>query len=376
MDGGGSDKVTKRILCLVIHSLQAGGMERVMSELARHFALKEELDLHLIIYGMNREIFYEIPGNITIHKPIFRFNNRFRLYFTIRTLFFLRSAITGIRPESVLSFGEYWNSLVLLSTRGLKVPVFVSDRSQPDKSLGTFQDKLRQWLYPCASGVILQTEKAKEIYLRKNRSRNIAVIGNPIREISEGTAPVEREKAVLMVGRLIRSKHQDQLIEMFSRVAPPDWKLVLVGYDHLGQNNLERLRKLARELQVEESVVFAGKQDQIEKIYLRSAIFAFTSSSEGFPNVIGEAMSAGLPVIAYDCTAGPSEMIVDGFNGYLVPLFDTDDFESKLARLMAEEELRNSMGSNGRESIKRFSREQVCDSFYRFIMTRQNNLTT
>lgn len=358
----------KRKLCLVIHSLQAGGMERVMSELAWYFASREEIELHLVLYGITREIFYDVPGNMSVHRPAFRFNRRFRLFCTIRTILFLRRTIAGIRPESLLSFGEYWNNLVLLSTRGLKIPVYVSDRSQPDKSLGRVQDKLRQWLYPRASGVILQTEKAREIYLRKNRSRNIAVIGNPIREISQGTVPVKRNKSVLMVGRLIRSKHQDQLIEIFARVSRPGWKLVLVGYDHLKQNNLERLQQLAGELQIEQQVVFAGKQDRIEEIYLSSAIFAFTSSSEGFPNVIGEAMSAGLPVVAYDCTAGPSEMIIDGVNGYLVPLFDRAAFESKLALLMEDEELRSRMGSAGMESIRSFSSERICESFYNFIL--------
>jgi GalNAc-alpha-(1->4)-GalNAc-alpha-(1->3)-diNAcBac-PP-undecaprenol alpha-1,4-N-acetyl-D-galactosaminyltransferase len=268
----------------------------------------------------------------------------------------------------VLSFGEYWNNLVLLSTLGLKLPVFVSDRSQPDKSLGRFQDKLKKWLYPRAAGVILQTEKAREIYLRKHRSRNIAVIGNPVRDIGKGKEGIKREKSVLMVGRLIKSKNQDKLIEIFAKVLQPGWKLLLVGYDHLKQNNLERLQKLARELQIEEKVIFTGKQDQIENIYLSSSVFAFTSSSEGFPNVIGEAMSAGLPVVAYDCTAGPSDIIRDGENGFLVPLFDSTIFESKLALLMADKKLRAKMGATARESIKHFSSERICESFYQFIM--------
>ena len=359
--------MNKITLCLVIPTLQAGGMERVMSELTWYFASREEVDLHLVLYGRSREIFYPVPGNMTVHKPSFPFNNRLRLISTLRTLRFLRRTFSRIRPESLLSFGEYWNNLVLLSALGLKIPVYVSDRSQPDKSLGRFQDTLRRWLYPRAAGVILQTEKAREIYLRKNRSRRIAVIGNPVREIRPGRDGTMREKSVLMVGRLIRSKHQDQLIEIFARVSPPDWKLLLVGYDHLKQNNLERLQELARNLGIEQRVVFTGKQDDIDPYYLRSSIFAFTSSSEGFPNVIGEAMSAGLPVVAYDCTAGPAEMIEDGKNGYLVPLFDQEAFQEKLALLMQDEVLRTQLGAHARESIRRFSRERICESFYRFV---------
>ena len=73
------------------------------------------------------------------------------------------------------------------------------------------------------------------------------MIGNPIREIN-ATIEVERENQILMVGRLIKTKHQDSLIRIFASLNNKDWKLVLVGYDHLKQNNMESLKKLAADL--------------------------------------------------------------------------------------------------------------------------------
>jgi GalNAc-alpha-(1->4)-GalNAc-alpha-(1->3)-diNAcBac-PP-undecaprenol alpha-1,4-N-acetyl-D-galactosaminyltransferase len=355
-------------ICLVIHSLQAGGMERVMSELTGYFATKEDIETHLILYGITREIFYPIPDNVIVHKPLFSFNDKWRPFCTLRTLFYLRKTIKRINPKSILSFGEYWNNFLLLSIIGFKYPAFVSDRSQPDKSLGWLHDHLRHWLYPRAKGLIFQTEKAKEIYLSNNKHHNVKVIGNPIRNFDTNKFTELREKNVLMVGRLIKTKHQDKLIEMFAKVSLPDWKLIIVGYDHLKQQHMERLKGLAKILNVDNRIIFTGKQDNIEEIYTRSSIFAFTSSSEGFPNVIGEAMAAGLPVIAFDCVAGPSEMIIDGHNGFLIPLFDYTLFQSKLAQLMADENFRKKLGSNARESIKKFSRENICEAFYKFIV--------
>jgi GalNAc-alpha-(1->4)-GalNAc-alpha-(1->3)-diNAcBac-PP-undecaprenol alpha-1,4-N-acetyl-D-galactosaminyltransferase len=359
--------MSKKKICLVIPSLQAGGMERVMSEIARYFARKDEIELHLILYGITREIFYSIPESILIHKPSFRFNNRWRLFYTLKTLYFLRIKIKEIKPTCILSFGEYWNNFLLLSILGLNQSAYISDRSQPDKSLGWLDDKLRHLLYPMANGLILQTEKAKDLYLTKNRHHNIAVIGNPIRNFYNFKFTQEREKNILMVGRLIKSKHQDKLIEMFAKVSPSDWKLIVVGYDHLKQNNLDKLKRLTKDLDVEQRVVFTGKQDNVDEIYLKSSIFAFTSSSEGFPNVIGEAMAAGLPVIAFDCVAGPSEMITDGQDGYLIPLFDYELFQSRMVELMKDEELRSRIGTNAKESIKKFSSEKICEAFYKFI---------
>jgi len=354
-------------ICLVIHSLQAGGMERVMSELAAYFCSKEELEVHLVLFGITRELFYKIPGNIILHQPAFRFNNSRRFVSTLRTLLFLRKTIREIKPRSILSFGEFWNNFVLLSTVALPYPVFVSDRSQPDKSLGRLQDRLRILLYRRAKGIILQSKKAKDVYLKSMRHRNIAVIGNPIREIEPGNEQ-EREKIVLMVGRLINSKHQDHLIEIFAGANRPDWKLWLVGYDHMKQENMDKLKTLAAELNIAASVEFLGKQDQVERIYRKVSVFAFTSSSEGFPNVIGEAMAAGLPVIAYDCVAGPSEMIRDNENGFLIPLFDKTSFTERLGQLMDDPALRSRFGQQAGEDIRQFSIDLIGERFLQFML--------
>lgn len=357
----------KKRICLVIPTLQAGGMERVMSELAWHFLTRKEVELHLVLYGIKQEIFYAIPDNITIHKPVFMFKNTFRLYYTIRTLGYLRKTISLIKPDSILSFGEYWNSFILLALLFKKYPVYVSDRSQPNKSLGRFHDRLRKWLYPRAAGVILQSRKAKHIYQQEFKRLIIRVIGNPIREI-EASMDIKRENIILMVGRLIKTKHHDRLIRIFALLEIKDWKLVLVGYDHLKQNNLETLKKLAQDLGVSDRVIFAGKQSNVKEYYLKSKIFAFTSSSEGFPNVIGEAMSAGLPVVSYDCIAGPSEMITDGENGYLIPVFDDVMFQEKLHKLMSDEALMQNMGKEAKKSIQKFSVESIGKQFLDFIL--------
>lgn len=357
-----------KTICLVVHSLQAGGMERVMAELAGYFSKKDAVKVHLVLYGINRDIFYVLPDNVIIHKPSFTFNDTNRKISSLKTLHYLRKIIKEIKPDAVLSFGEYWNNFVLLATLGLHYPVFVSDRSQPDKSLGKFQDKLRNWLYPFAKGVIAQTEKAKQIYQSYYIHRNTTVIGNPIREIKNSVAVIERENIVLMVGRLIDKKHQDKLIEIFVKINNPVWKLVLVGYDHLKQKHFTRLQDLVKLLGAEDRVVLAGKQINVEQYYLQSKIFAFTSSSEGFPNVIGEALSAGLPVVAFDCVAGPSEMITDNENGFLIPLFDYQLFQDKLATLMSDVLMRQQFGLNAKESIKKFSVENIGESFFKFIL--------
>ncbi|WP_298222763.1 glycosyltransferase [Flavobacterium sp.] len=354
-------------LCFVIHSLQAGGMERVMSELLNFFAAKNEYRVHLVLYGIKRDVFYPIAENIIIYRPDFTFDNSKRLQSTIKTHFFLRKTIKKINPISVLSFGERWNSMVLLALYGTKIPVYVSDRAQPDKSLGKLHDTLRIFLYPKAKGIIAQTQKAEDIFKRMYGHKNFKVIGNPIRQIQGTDEP--RENIILMVGRYIKSKQQNVLIEIFSKLNAPDWKLVLVGYDHLKQKNQHQWEALAKELKVNDRVIFAGKQENVEHYYNTSKIFAFTSASEGFPNVIGEAMSAELPVVAFDCIAGPSDLIIDTMSGFLIPLNNQELFAEKLQFLIDHPSEIESMGKKSKEYIAQFELNYICTEFEQFIVS-------
>ena len=79
----------KKKICLVIPSLGPGGMERVMSILANYFVNKEKLEVHIILYGKKRQVFYALPEAVIIHKPDFNFDNKWRLWYTFKTLFFL-----------------------------------------------------------------------------------------------------------------------------------------------------------------------------------------------------------------------------------------------------------------------------------------------
>jgi GalNAc-alpha-(1->4)-GalNAc-alpha-(1->3)-diNAcBac-PP-undecaprenol alpha-1,4-N-acetyl-D-galactosaminyltransferase len=354
-------------LCLAIPSLQAGGMERVMSELSFFFCQKNNLEVHLILYGITCEIFYSVPNNLIIHKPNVVFNNKYRAVYTIGRLYYLRKVIKKIKPDSVLSFGELWNSFVLLALIGLSYPVYISDRCSPVRKFNAFHSFLRKTLYPKAEGIIAQTDKAKEIYYEQFKHRNIVVIGNPIREINV-SEKVVKQNIVLMVGRLIKSKNQDKLIEMFLNISIPGWRLLLVGYDHLKQNYSEYLKAIIENNQAEQKVFLEGKKSNVESYYEMSRVFAFTSSSEGFPNAIGEAMSAGLPVVTFDCVAGPSEMITDNVNGFLVPLFNFEKFQERLKLLMTDSELRETLGRSAKRSVRKFSLQKIGEQYINYII--------
>jgi GalNAc-alpha-(1->4)-GalNAc-alpha-(1->3)-diNAcBac-PP-undecaprenol alpha-1,4-N-acetyl-D-galactosaminyltransferase len=351
-------------ICLVIPDLSKGGMERVMSELANFFCNYSDTSVKIILLTNRSAVFYKIKPEIDIIRPKFTFRNKWRLFYTLRTLFYLRRKIKEMQPDSVLSFGETYNSFVLLSLLFLRINVFVSDRSKPDKRWGVVQESLRRMLYPKAKGIISQTRYSRDYLLRETGHQNIQVIPNPVK--SNDIVPKERQNVILNVGRIIQSKRLDLLFNIFSNTVGEGWELWLVGDDEAEEKN--NLLELARQLNIFDKVRFWGKQEDIDNFYLSASIFAFTSESEGMPNVLLEAMAAGCACISFDCVAGPSDIIDDGINGYLVDLYDLDNYTLKLNKLISDPQLRKLFSEKAMSRAKDFHIDIIGDKYYNAIM--------
>jgi GalNAc-alpha-(1->4)-GalNAc-alpha-(1->3)-diNAcBac-PP-undecaprenol alpha-1,4-N-acetyl-D-galactosaminyltransferase len=250
---------------------------------------------------------------------------------------------------------------VVLTSLGLRIPVYVSDRSRPSISYGRLQDILNPRVYRLAAGIIAQTERAKVFFERTTRHPNIGIIGNPIRTIHAPSH--QRKNIILNVGRFIATKHQDWLVDYFVSINNPAWRLVFLGDGEL----LESVMNKARRSVAADRIEFLGNQKEIDRYYVEARIFAFTSTSEGFPNALGEAMAAGLACISFDCEAGPSDLIASGENGILISEEDHEGYRKALAMLMDDVNLCETMGNKAQQSMKRFETGAISEAFYRFI---------
>ncbi len=360
-------------IAFVTPSMRYGGRERVLSILVNYFAEKKGINVHLIIYGKNRDICFNISPKVNILKPEWEFNENIKTVSTIRTLLYVRRTVKATHADIMVSFEEIWNRFALLATVGMKIHKVISNRNSPIRNYGKFDAFLAKILYPQADLLIAQTQVAKEIYERKYKLKKCIVIGNPIKKLeSETLQSAHRENIIITVGRLMSGKNHDRLIRIFAQTQHQGWKFFIVGGDFAKQNNMSRLKNLCGELGVSDDVVFTGAQPDVYKYLLRSKIFVFASEKEGFPNVIGEALAAGLPVISYDCVAGPSEMIEDNRNGYLMPMHDDNLFKNRLELLMSNEKLRRQMSKEAVNSISRFDIDKICELFYENILNYED----
>jgi GalNAc-alpha-(1->4)-GalNAc-alpha-(1->3)-diNAcBac-PP-undecaprenol alpha-1,4-N-acetyl-D-galactosaminyltransferase len=354
----------KKHFCFILPSLIVGGMERVMVELANNFVENHNAEVTILLLR-NSNKFYYIDPRVRIIEPNFPFNKKHILYLTIKTMLYLRRTINELKPDAVLSFGEKWNAFNLITLFNTKWKVFVSDRSSPKLKLSFVQTWLRRLLYKKAYGIIAQTEDAKSNLFDLTKHSNMITIGNPIREIKEYKEG-KRENIILNVGRFISTKQQKQLVEIFSGIKNDNWRLIFVG----AGKHFEEAKNRAKELDVENRIQFVGESHNVDEYYLKSKIFAFTSILEGFPNVLGEALSAQIACISYDCHSGARDLIKHDENGYLIKINNIVEYKHKLELLMDDENLRDRFTKKSIIKMEEFSLDRISKKYYNFLTSK------
>lgn len=220
--------------------------------------------------------------------------------------------------------------------------------------------------YPKLFGVSTLNRQGKEYYSKLNPNTHLIhnIVGGPIESVNEIDF-TRKQNRVLYVGRLSQEKNVDHLIKCFSKSRiPDDWILQIVGY---GEKEPE-LRRQISALGMENKVHILGQKnlEEIKAIMLESKITCLTSSTEGLPNVLIEAMMCGNALLSYNCKYGPDE-IINGKNGILVPLFDKERFTLELESLINDEEKLNQMMQESFLESKNWKKEGIVEKWNRIF---------
>jgi GalNAc-alpha-(1->4)-GalNAc-alpha-(1->3)-diNAcBac-PP-undecaprenol alpha-1,4-N-acetyl-D-galactosaminyltransferase len=347
-----------RSLWLVTGSLQGGGAERQIVQMANYWAAKG-LSVTLATWsGPDVEDVYRPDRKVRrVHMDVQLRGGLFpRIRLHSRRVAKLRSLLLSARPDAVLSFIAVSNVLTLLASARLKLRVVVSERSQPvrDLTVPLVWRLLRKLTYGWSDEVVVQTRAAAR-WVERHCGRRATVIPNAIRTLPEPAA--SREPLIVAIGRLSHEKGFDLLLHAFARIANDfgQWRVAIIG-DGVERSNLQLLRN---ELRLEERVEFIGYVHDIENWLARAALVVQPSRFEGFPNVVLEGMGMGAAVVSSDCESGPGELIVDGLNGRLVPVEDAAALSAAMADLMAHPDLREGLGRAALQVRERFRIEHI-----------------
>src|SRR5262245_54790226 len=193
----------------------------------------------------------------------------------------------------------------------------------------------------------------------------VGAIPNPLSWPAAEQPPPLTDKVVVAAGRLEPQKAFDRLIRAYAPLAfsRPDWRLDIYGHGPTKPG----LKKLIDDLGIGAKVTLRGYSRDIPTVLARSSICALTSRFEGFPMVLLEAMSVGLPMVAYDCPRGPSETIRDSVNGRLIPNGDKSAFTAALGQLIDSPRLPRHMGSAALEDAAEYAIPNIVERWTKML---------
>jgi glycosyltransferase involved in cell wall biosynthesis len=348
-------------ICGVVSSLGSGGAERVMTELCRAWSARGDQVTLITLEDTSRD-FYSVPQNVrrvALGVSSVSRTAKDAVLSNVRRVRAMRAAVLAARPDVVVSFTNRTNILVLLAMQGTSVPVIISERIDPRvEGPGRTWSALRRVAYPRAHGLVVQTSGLREWAEQFVQPSRVHVIPNPMREMSGGLTPAgAREKQIVAMGRLVDQKGFDTLLRAFSiaRVGFDEWTLAIHGEGP----DRPKLESLVNELVLRDAVILPGRTDAADYVLRDAAIFVLSSRHEGFPNVLLEACVAGCACIATDCRSGPSDIIVRGTSGVLVPVEDPGALASAMQLLMSDADYRTTLGNAARHDVARFSMDAV-----------------
>lgn len=360
----------KKKIAFLIPSLSAGGAERVVVSLANKFIEKFEV---FVIVLNKTETVYSVDKEVTIIYLQEKYLPSSSLFEAIKSNFvYVKKICKTVKTNQIdilIGFTTSVNILTIISSMFLNKPNLISERNNPEVYVpNTLWRVLRNILYPFTNGLIVQTELIKRFYQKSIQENKIKIIPNPIDEIilSNRSEYYERENIILTVGRLDTNKNQRLLIEAFANLNVGNWKLIIVGDGVLR----EEYEKLTASLSIADKVDFVGNVNNISDFYNKAKIFVFTSQSEGFPNALLEAMSFGIPCISTDCPSGPSEIIKNNKNGYLIEVNNRKQLENRLTSLMNNSELCMDFSSKALQSNTKFKIDEIYKQWETLILNR------
>ena len=215
--------------------------------------------------------------------------------------------------------------------------------------------------------IITLTEEDKNNYLN-----NLKIIGkidyiyNPM-EIKEVKKCSLHSKQIVSVGRLTYQKGFDMLIDVAKDVLEKnkEYKWLILG-DGEDKN---RLQEKINKYNLQDRLILKGKVSNVEDYYKNSSLYVMTSRFEGLPMTLLEAKSYKMPIVSFDCPTGPSEIIRNNINGYLVKANDIKEMSNKVNSVLQDDKKLKEFSDKAELDIEKFNINSIIDKWTSLLVS-------
>lgn len=346
---------------------QKGGLERVIKLKTEQLITK--YCCHLILIFNVGELSYELNSKL---KIICLNNLRKNIKKIIKNnIVNLKHYISNNNIKVLIIEGRSTSSLFLIIKFFTRVKIVFVDHGSlkgyeiekvtiKQKICNVVDQTLIKYL---ADKIVTLTEREKQEYKKKFniKDKKIMTIHNPVDEkLFECQKEYQKtSKKIITVGRIDYAKGYEYLIKVAKVVLTkhPDWQWHIYGD---GEGNYKnKIIDLIKQNKLENHIILQGNHSDIYDLYQNYSFYVMTSRYEGLPMVLLEAKAKKLPIVSFDINSGPSDIIRDTVDGFLIRAFDCEVMAEKICELIENPDLRQKLSDNAYGNLDKFSKEKI-----------------
>ena len=313
-------------------------------------------------------MFFDLRSNVK-YKNLSREKLSMQKHF-LKSVLLLREYIKKHDIQIVFGIGMSMNGIGLSSTIGLNAKFISCDHTNSIVDTDMAIKRVQRYMAAkFADKIITLTDADRNNYISKYNinPQKVEFIYNWINSINSVEKYNVNSRKLVTVGRFDKQKGYDYLSKVTVNVLSkyPDWQ-----WDIYGSGDDKIKEELVEQFNIGEvlsQVNFMGNVKGIDNIYPNHGIYVMTSRYEGLPLVLLEAKQYGLPIVSFNCPTGPSEIVIDGENGYLINDFDIEEMSNKICKLIEDKELRGRFSENSLNDTEKFSKERILQQWIHLI---------
>lgn len=338
-----------------------GGTERMTSIISGALCEKGHEILVVSRSLENGKVFFDFDSRVT-HIVLHEAKGKLGI---IKHIQELRKIIKREQVDIVINVDIGMGIYGICASMGRRVKVVTWEHANYFNNWGSaIFPYFRKFSMKYSDALVVLTEKDKANYQENIKSKTpVYVIPNPINR-HDFLYDVD-SKIILSAGLLLPIKRYEKAIQVARKVFAvcPDWKWIICG-EGPERNHLEQL---IEENNLQGKMILKGTVKDMEEQYLKAAIFVMTSQMEGLPMVLLEAKSWGLPLVSFDIMTGPSDIIQDGVNGYLIEDGNVDEMAERIVEFIKDDSKRRIFSKKSQIDMDKFEMRKIINQWKELV---------
>lgn len=333
-----------------------GGTERAAFLLANELSRSHEV---FLLSTSSKE------PSFPIHGPSFSHLNQSGVPDAIRKIrrFLKRNCI-----DVLIALEALGGITAVPATRFMKCKLIVWEHANYYQTQGSkythFMRRLEMRLADAYVVLTKRDEKNFRTHFRHIRTKLVQIYN--IAELSNASSFDPGSKTIISAGHVNAIKNFSIIPEIAQSAFAehPDWKWKIYGSV---AEDAEKLAANIKKFHMEDKVLFCGRCEDMGRAYREASIYVMTSLQEGFPMVLLEARTHGLPIVSFDIETGPDEIVEDGINGFLVKPYDKEAMAQKIEQLIRDDMLQKSFSERAQIGLEQWKAEKIADKWEKLL---------